>query len=324
LPGGNKNIITWLVKILVGLGSFALIYWRLNNDLTPENISALKTSFTNSTAYCLLAICLLLIPVNWEIESYKWKMITTPIEKISFKTAMKSVYSGVCVGNLAPGRATEFLGKILFFKPENRPTISLLHFANGMFQLSITIITGLIGLFMKFNCNVTLSCNQITWIVLFCIVLLVAFSLFIFRFDSFQTKLIKFLKRRVEGETLSYKFPKELIFRLIIFCILRYFVFTLQFILILNIFTVGFAFGHNVVASVFVYFLLTTILPMISIIEPAVRAAIALLVFGGMGYNEISLIISAVMLWLINIVLPSIVGYIIIVQEKFEFNMFRK
>src|SRR5688572_30961137 len=84
-------------------------------------------------------LAILLIPVNWGIEAYKWKLITAPIQWVSYKTATKSVYSGVCLGNLAPGRATEFLAKIIFFKIENRPKISVLHFVGGMFQLSITI-----------------------------------------------------------------------------------------------------------------------------------------------------------------------------------------
>lgn len=320
----NKNIITWLVKILIGLGSFALIYWRLNGDMTSENLQALKNSFSSSTSYILLLCCVLLIPVNWGIESYKWKLITSPIENISFKTAMKSVYSGVCVGNLAPGRATEFLAKILFFQPENRPTITLLHFANGMFQLSVTIIAGLTGLFLKFNLNSGLSSSQVIWIIIFCVVLLIVFSLFILRFDAFQTKLIKILKRKIDGNTLPYKFSKEISLRLLSFSVLRYFVFTVQFVLILKLFYNGFSSEYIVIASVFVYFLLTTILPMISIIEPAVRAAIALLVFGGMGYPEITLVISAIMVWLINIVIPSLAGYIIIVKEEFEFNFFKK
>jgi hypothetical protein len=77
-------------------------------------------------------------------------------------------------------------------------------------------------------------------------------------------------------------------------------------------------------SSVCVYFLLTTILPMISFIEPAIRAAIAVLVFGGTEINEISLVTTAILVWLINIVLPSIFGYIIIVKEKFELNAFKK
>ena len=63
---------------------------------------------------------------------------------------------------------------------------------------------------------------------------------------------------------------------------------------------------------------------MISFIEPAIRAAIAVLVFGGTEINEVSLVVTAVMVWLINIALPSIVGYIIIVKEKFEFSLFKR
>lgn len=319
-----KNIITWLVKILIGLGSFALIYWRLKDDLTPENVEMLKSSFSTSTAYILFFIAVLLIPVNWGIESYKWKLITAPIENVSLTAAMKSVYSGVCVGNLAPGRATEFLAKILFFKPENRPTITLLHFANGMFQLSVTILLGLIGLFLKLNLNSGFSSMQVILIIVFCVALLITFSIFILKFDAFQEKLIRLLKKRVEGTTVSYKFTKPISIRLILFSFLRYFVFTLQFVLILKLFYKGFASEYMVLASVFVYFLLTTILPMISIIEPAVRAAIALLVFGGIGFPEISLVITAVMIWLINIVVPSIIGYIIIVKEKFVLSNFKR
>jgi hypothetical protein len=62
---------------------------------------------------------------------------------------------------------------------------------------------------------------------------------------------------------------------------------------------------------------------MISFIEAAVRAAIALIVFKGFDIPEVDLVLAAVMLWLINIVLPSIAGYIIILKENFEFK-FRK
>ena len=116
---------------------------------------------------------------------------------------------------------------------------------------------------------------------------------------------------------MPYKFKKESITRLISFSFIRYLVFTTQFVLILKIFYSG-PLNSSILASVCVYFLLTTILPMISFIEPAIRAAIALLVFGGLEISEISLVTTAIMVWLINVVFPSIVGYYIIVKEKFE------
>lgn len=318
-----KNIITWLVKILIGLGSFAIIYWRLKDDLTPENLTALRNSFGSSLAYFLLIVCLLLVSINWGIESYKWKLITNPIENISFKTSMKSVYSGLCVGNLAPGRATEFLAKVLFFKPDNRPTITLLHFVNGMFQLSITIVFGLIALIFKFDPGNELSAGQFLLIGIFCIILLSFFMLFIFKFNKLQKWIFGLFKKTLSANSLPYSFTKSSVGTLFFFSIIRYIVFTTQFILILKLFYSG-PLDSAILASVCVYFLLTTILPMISFIEPAIRAAIAVLVFGGINISEISLVTTAILVWLINIVLPSIIGYIIIVKEKFEFSVFKK
>ncbi len=318
-----KNIITWVVKILIGLGSFAIIYWRLKDDLTTENLSALQNSFLLPTAYCFLVICLLLVPINWGIESYKWKLITRPIENISFTTAMKSVYSGLCVGNLAPGRATEFVAKVLFFKPDNRPTITLLHFVNGMFQLSITIVLGLIALIFKFDTGNGLSSTQFLLIGIFCILLLAFFTLFVFKFNALQKWIFSLFKKSLAAKSLSYTFSKNSIVTLFALCIIRYLVFATQFIFTLKLFYSG-PLNSVVLASVCVYFLLTTILPMISFIEPAIRAAIAVLVFSGMGMSEVSLVITAVLVWLINIALPSVIGYIIIVKEKFEFSLFKK
>lgn len=318
-----KNIITWLVKILIGLGSFAIIYWRLKDDLTPENLTVLKNSFASSTAYIFLLLCLILVPVNWGIESYKWKRITNPIESISFKTAMKSVYSGLCVGNLAPGRATEFIAKVLFFKSENRPTITLLHFVNGMFQLSITIVFGLIALIFKFDSGNGLNTTQFLMIGIFCILLLAFFMLLVFKFNALQKWIFGLFKKSLAANSLPYSFTKNSIGVLFLFSVIRYIVFTTQFVIILKLFYSG-PLNSVILSSVCVYFLLTTILPMISFIEPAIRAAIAVLVFGGTEISEISLVTTAILVWLINIVLPSLIGYIIIVKEKFEFSLFKK
>lgn len=318
-----KNIITWLVKILIGLGSFAIIYWRLKDDLTPENLTVLKNSFASSTAYIFLLLCLILVPVNWGIETYKWKRITNPIESISFKTAMKSVYSGLCVGNLAPGRATEFIAKVLFFKSENRPTITLLHFVNGMFQLSITIVFGLIALIFKFDSGNGLNTTQFLMIGIFCILLLAFFMLLVFKFNALQKWIFGLFKKSLAANSLPYSFTKNSIGVLFLFSVIRYIVFTTQFVIILKLFYSG-PLNSVILSSVCVYFLLTTILPMISFIEPAIRAAIAVLVFGGTEISEISLVTTAILVWLINIVLPSLIGYIIIVKEKFEFSLFKK
>lgn len=257
------------------------------------------------------------MPLNWGIESYKWKLITGPVENISYETATRSVYAALCVGNLAPGRATEFLAKIFFFQPENRPTIALLHFVNGMFQLSLTIVFGLFALTIKFKEGAGFSTTQLVLLVGFCLLLLLAFFFFVLKFDSLQKWLAGYFNKRINGETKPYSFTKSLVGKLFLYSALRYIVFTSQFILVFRLFYTGTA-GPELIASVSVYFLLTTILPMISVIEPAIRAAIALIVFGNLGVSQVSIVTTAVLVWLINIALPSLYGYFVILKEKFN------
>jgi hypothetical protein len=315
---GYKNIITWAVKIGLGLGSFLLIYWRLKNDLTPDKTEFLKVIFSHAGAYSLLFCCLLLMPINWGIESYKWQLITKPIEPVPFGRAMASVYAGVCAGNLAPGRATEFVAKVFFFAPENRPSVTLLHFVNGMFQLSVTVVFGLFAILFKFNAMGIQG--TIFWPTLsFSVVLLIVFALVILNFNKVHGYILtRFAKKGFTASNV-YPFGKRLLVKLFGWSLIRYIVFSSQLVLIIKLFYHG-AFTFDVMAAIAIYFLLTTALPMISVIEPAIRAAIALAVFGGLNMPEVASVIIAVLLWIINLAVPSAIGYIIIVKENFSFK----
>jgi hypothetical protein len=75
--------------------------------------------------------------------------------------------------------------------------------------------------------------------------------------------------------------------------------------------------------SIAAYFMLTSLIPMISFIEPAIRAAIALFVFNNAGDNTIIVVLSSTLVWIINVIFPSIIGYIIILKEKLDFKTAR-
>jgi hypothetical protein len=323
LLSSYKNIISWVIKIAVGLLSFYFIYDRLQSEFTAEKLIVIQSYLSSPSAYILLFCCLIFVPINWGIESYKWQMITAPVEQVSYGTASKSVYAGLCVGNLAPGRATEFLAKILFFTPQHRTTITLLHFANGMFQLAVTILFGGMAVIVFYQDKLETSNTKTFLTGLFCIVLLSVFTFFITRFHYIQKWIVKKFERSLGHNAEPYTFTKNIIFKLFAFSVIRYIVFTFQFVLLIKIFYAD-AITSQLVAGICIYFLLTTILPMISFIEAAIRSAIALFVFSGSNVPEMALVITAILLWVLNVVLPSIVGYIIIVKEKFEFSLFKK
>ena len=76
--------------------------------------------------------------------------------------------------------------------------------------------------------------------------------------------------------------------------------------------------------GVAIYFLITTTIPMISILEAPIRAAIALIVFQNSGISNSALALSSVLIWIINIIIPSIYGYTILLKHNFDFKIFGK
>jgi len=311
----SKKIVALSIKLAIGIVSFWIIYNRLNQ--IPELKEQCMYWFGEPKIYSVLFLVLCLMPINWGIESYKWKSITNPIEPVSYLTALKSVFSGICVGNLAPGRAMEFLAKIFYFKEENRPGITILHFINGMFQMLVTVTVGIISIAFKLQKTESSSFIYTVLIGGFCMILFFCWAIFNV---SYIQKKLKFIKWFRKFETSNkIKISSNLIFKLISLSVIRYLIFTIQFYLIYNALS-----PQNDIAAVFMsiaaYFMLTSLIPMISIIEPAIRAAIALFVFNNSGDNTVIVILSSTFVWIINVVVPSIIGYIIILKEKIDFK----
>lgn len=312
----NKKTISFFIKLLIGVISFWIIYNRLSQ--IPQLKEQCLFWLSEPKMYFILILVLLLMPLNWGIESYKWKSITKQIESVSYATALKSVFSGICVGNIAPGRAMEFLAKIMFFKPDNRPSITVLHFINGMFQMLITVTVGIVAIAFKLNQNHDSS--TFIYLVLaggLCMILFFCWAIFNVSFIQQKLKFIKWFQKM--GNTQNIQFSKTLIVKLISLSIIRYLVFTTQFYLIYNALS-----PQNEIVQIFMsiaaYFMLTSLIPMISVIEPAIRAAIALFVFNNTGGDTITIVLASTFVWIINVVIPSAIGYIIILKEKIDFR----
>lgn len=294
-----------------------MIYSRLSQ--IPELSTQLLSWLHQPLIIFVLLASFFLMPINWGIESYKWKLITQQVESIPYTTALKSVFMGICLGNIAPGRAMEFLGKIYFFKSENKPSVTILHFINGMFQMLITVLVGISAIVYKFQL-VHSSAQLVYSIIIFGIVLIIFFCLAILNVSTIQRKL-KFIKWfKFSDSTQQLSFSKMLLFKLVVLSMLRYFVFSFQFYLVYRVLSLPMP-VMQMASSIAVYFMLTSLIPMISFIEPAIRAAIALFVFNQVNDSYISVVLSATLLWFINVVLPSIIGYLIILKAKINFNI---
>lgn len=309
-----KKTLVLLFKILLGLASFVFLWFRLNDQLTPEKIAILKqTLFLGNNLLLFAFIYFLMIP-NWLIESYKWKIITAHIEKISYLKAIKGVFAGICIGNVTPGRFGEFAGRLIYYKPEHRSKITVTHFVCGSTQLFITVATGIVCTALWLLKH---EFSDLIYIALVAGgVLLLFLALLLFKIDIAYKKVasLRMLQRFDLG---AVHYPKPILIKTILWSMLRYFVFASQYILLLKICGANGSY-FELFIPVSISFMLMSSIPMISFIEVAIRAGIALLLFSEFIPNELLIITASTALWFINIITPSIIGYFIILASKIQ------
>tara|TARA_B100000768_G_scaffold61376_1_gene59489 strand:- start:626 stop:850 length:225 start_codon:yes stop_codon:yes gene_type:complete len=72
--------------------------------------------------------------------------------------------------------------------------------------------------------------------------------------------------------------------------------------------------------SVMLIFLFVSIIPTIVVAEIGVRGSVAIYVFSLFTFNSIGVFSSTLLLWIINLVIPSLIG----IYFVFNLNFFRK
>lgn len=275
----------------------------------------LRKTLKEPVAFNSLVFAFFLMIPNWLIESYKWKHITAGIERISFGKAIKGVLSGLCVGNLTPGRFGEFAGRILYFSPHNRSKVSVTHFVCGSTQLFTTMVFGIIcGAFWLLRSDSQSGMYQAIFVV--CCALLIGLLLVILNMEKAYAKLsgLSFMKRLNLG---NVSYPQKTMLQLIALSAFRYLVFSYQYILLLQCCGSGGTYAELFI-PVSISFMLMSALPMISFIEVAIRASIAVVLFSPFNSNELLLVTASTLLWFINIAFPSVIGYFIILSSKIK------
>ncbi|GIV26673.1 MAG: hypothetical protein KatS3mg027_0487 [Bacteroidia bacterium] len=292
-----------IISIVLGLGALGVLVHRLYATFSIHQVQEIFQIIVqpNSLGYFFLIV--ILMPVNWLIECWKWYKVSNVVEKNSFFNAVKSLLVGMAYGHLLPGRSSEFLGKIMFYSEKNKSNIIVLHFVNAAFQMYVTILVGLFFLIMYYGSN--LFSNQYFQIVVIITMLLLFLVSGIVFYGNKLNVLKKFMTQ------LDFNIENTLKVELLLFSFLRYFVFILQFLMVFKIFHPEIELNMEFIARISFYFLVTSVIPMISVIEVAVRSLIGIFIFEQWGMNEWQITTMVSIIWLINLVLPSIMGFII-------------
>ena len=310
-----KKYLSIIIKIVIVFFSFYFIYQQLveNKSFEELDISALIDIFKKNKVYLVGVILMMFL--NWLVEALKWRYMISKIENISIMTAYRAVFTGITVSTFTPNRIGEYGGRVFCLEKGDRIKAVFITVLCSMSQLLVTILFGSISLFILFD-EILIDKTFLSVSLLILLNLFLLFSYFnISHIVNFlgKFKLIKSFKKYFEV-LVMYNY-KDLIIAFI-YSNTRYFIFSLQFIILLHVFGINLSF-MDAILSVMLIFFFITITPTITIAEIGVRGSVAIFVLGLFSSNDIAILSSTTLLWLINLIIPAIIGSFFIFSLKF-------
>lgn len=307
----NKKILKYLISLIIIVLSYGFIFHKLKNHEALKNFTVQDFKFTRFQL-ALIALVLIGMLLNWSIEALKWKELVKKITQIRFLKSLQIIITSITIGIFTPNRIGEIAGKAYFLE-KGRRTYGLLVAGIGSFaQLTATVVMGLTGFTLFLICfpdkiHLNALFNEFTALFFLFLTLLLLWSFFnIQKIKPILLKIPYLQKKSEQIHFLSHQSRKSLLV-ILLYSILRYFIFSIQFYLLLLIFDVQISLLESIVAITLTYFFMT-IVPTTTLAELGIRGSLAIF-FVGMFTPQIPGIIWAtICIWIINIAIPAIAG----------------
>jgi uncharacterized membrane protein YbhN (UPF0104 family) len=296
--------------LVVGLLLFAL-YYELN---AGKNTGLMWETFQQrlSAANPLwLATSLLLMPVNWLAETAKWRLFLHRLQPLPWPKAFLGVMAGVSFGIFTPNRLGEFGGRLLLIERRHHWAALMANLAGSMAQFIVLLSAGVIGWYQF--AGYFGYANE--WILPLAGLLAAGTTLLIVAFFNLGPTLNLLYRIPIAGRYRKWmpdfrvlqQVSRPDLARVLAWSAFRYGVYATQYYCLLQFFGIepGLAPAY---AGIALIFLLQTTLPLPAVAGLLVRGNLAVFIWSHVGANEISSLATTFFLWIINLILPALLG----------------
>ena len=285
---------------MIVVGAFYFIYKQLANNEKLDWQKFIVLFQKNQSVFGIVFI-LFLSFLNRFLEILKWQNLVSSFKIISLGEAAKHVLAALTAGIFTPNGIGEYAGKALYFeKSQTRQIVFLNLICNGI-QLILSVGFGTIGL----------------WVLgyRFWVLILVGFTFF-FLIITFFSKKVKIKDYSIEKfiEKIN-EIPKAIHRKNILLGLARYITFSHQYYFLFLAFDVDLPYFILMATIVTVYFLASS-LPSFQFLDFAIKGSVGVYFFGLLGINEWIVIFITTLMWLLNVVIPVIIGSYFVLKFK--------
>lgn len=314
-----KKLFSYLIKLAILVLAFYYIYHRIlkNND-NLHKFSLLVAGIPRFDVILTLAFIVLLMILNWVLESLKWWHLTRELYPISVWRAIESVFCGLTWAVFTPNRIGEYGGRIMFLPARKR-----IHgvFAMMVGQFGQNVITNVLGAAaVVWFLYSYLNLNQ--WLMLGIDVLAAAFAAamltfyFNIKWMVYLLNRVKFLKKFHRFFDIMGKYNFDELLSIMWFCLARFFVFTFQYYLIIHLMIPAIPL-YIVGLLMFVFFFIQSAIPSLDIVDISVRVYTAITLFGYVTDKTIAVVVAVSLIYIVNMLVPAVLGSVFVFKLKF-------
>lgn len=260
-------------------------------------------------------VSLVLMFVQWAIEALKWRRIFSTVRfKMNWAASLKMIFAGLSFSFVTPNRMGEFIGRVVYLPSEKKGIGTAFTVYNSIVQISVYCFFASIA-FYFYDVSLLsekLSTSIAEWIdILKMFAVLISFTCIVFFF--MQQRLFTFLfnahflKRftNVWRDCMQISFDTSIV--LLGLTMLKTMIIVLQYWIVFSWLGVDLPFISTFTGVSLMMFGLV-VFPSISFVEIGLRWEFSYLLFSVYTTNLLGITIGASIIWLLNVVLPAIIG----------------
>jgi hypothetical protein len=241
-----------------------------------------------------------LLTLNYTIEAIKWKSVIASTNKFNIWQALKAVLVGQAFSFFTPARSGDYVGRTLFLAPGTKlKGITQMAWASYA-QILMTICFGCFALFWNLP-----FLPWLKWVAPLGAII----ALFLF----FYNQPLKGWLSKIN----LLQIDAALKWKLLALALARYSIYLMQYNWAAEMLSIPVGWVDLSIAIMALLFFLSMI-PAISLTDLVIRGQLFLLLMAPFYQNDIMLIALTTLIWIVNFLIPSIIGAVLLLGFRLK------
>lgn len=332
----NRNRLIQVLSIIIAVLAYGYLLYRL---ITYDHYADFAQQFLHADAkqMAALAVAVLLFPFNILAEALKWRYLLRGVYPMKLREALRQVYAGTTGAFITPARLGEYPTRVTLFRAgaphcgtaKEESTVSgctdkaTSSDTRGLYASAVAL--GFVGSFALSSLQVIvgvpaamriMSVGQQVWLMnllIFIVYLLTpCICRALSRHDMPDPKTYPRLARCLSA--IADISIGQLLHTLLLSA-LRYTIYCTQLALVLYFCGITTTIPDLLVA-IAAYYMLVTVTPSVPMADIGIRGSWAMVIFSNFTQNAPAILITTLLLWIINSVIPMLIGSLLLTKHR--------